>query len=146
MSDTQHRLFTWSWRAALDYDGDDIVLVRISVGKPKWLHPAVASAFPYIAELAPQGCFHLKADDAFRGCYLKRLADFGAERIERRFQTLRDRTGGLPLVLLCYENHPSQCHRGDFAEWWLKQTGELVPEFAPRTTRDRPAPPAPGLF
>lgn len=32
----------------------DIVLVRISLGKPKWLSNDVAEQFPYISELAPQ--------------------------------------------------------------------------------------------
>lgn len=136
------RIFTWNWREALNYEGDDIVLVRISLGKPKWLNAAVAEQMPYIGELAPQGCFHLKSDAAFRGCYLKRLSGYGAERIERRFLKLIELHGGLPLVLLCYEPHPSQCHRGDFAEWWHEQTGELVPEFNPEMTTRQPAEPS----
>ena len=135
------RIYTWSWKRALAYEGDDVVLVRISLGKPKWISQRVADAIPYIPELAPQGCFHLKADAAFRGCYLKRLAKTGVERIEQQIQRIRRANEDRPLVLLCYEDHPSQCHRGDFAAWWLKQTGELVPEFEPATTTEQPVKP-----
>lgn len=140
------RLYTWSWKRALDYDGDDVVLVRISLGKPKWLAPRIASEFPYIPELAPAGGFNIKDAAEFRNFYWERLDRFGVERIEQKFAELLARSEGRPLVLLCYERKREDCHRYDFAVWWERQTGERVPEFDAQEPEPAQAEPAAPLF
>ena len=103
--------------------------MRTSLGKPKWLAPAVADAIPYLKDLAPVGLFQVRDPDEFRRRYCERLGRIGVERIERRFHELIDANDGKPLVLLCFERHRQDCHRGDFAAWWEERTGEVVPEF-----------------
>jgi len=126
---TGHRLYTWSWRAALDTDLAGITLVRISLGRPKWVATDRIEAIPYISELAPVGrLFHLEGDE-FELRYREHLDAVGVERIDRRFRDVASAYGEQPLVLLCFEKSPADCHRGSFARWWQERTGELVPEF-----------------
>jgi hypothetical protein len=124
------RLYTWAWGPALKHEGDDITLVRISLGTPRWA-ARVAAGLPYIEELAPAGCFKIRDIEGFRRCYFERLERAGVEQIQERFQELIDEHDGRPLVLLCFEKARKDCHRGDFAEWWLQRTGERIDEFDP---------------
>lgn len=126
------RLYTWSFRDALAAQLEGVVLVRISLGKPRWASRGVANAMPYIEELAPRGMFHVDDPSEFRRLYRERLDGFGPELLVRRFRELADAHDGLPLlplVLLCFERDRRDCHRGDFAEWWQERTGQAVPEF-----------------
>lgn len=61
-------VFTWSFREALACS-DEIVVVRISIGKPKWLPPADAAAIPFVNELAPFGAFQIEDDAEFERVY-----------------------------------------------------------------------------
>jgi len=128
-SGSRPRLSTWYFRAALKANPEGVVLIRISLGKPRWLNPRVAAAMPYIEELAPAGLFHVEDDAEFDRRYRDRLDGFGVELLERRFAEVAQANGGRPLVLLCFERDRRDCHRGMFAQWWLEQTGEIVPEF-----------------
>jgi hypothetical protein len=139
------RLYTWHWRAALAEDrSDELVLVRISLGKPRWISPQIAAAIPYVSDLAPYGIFTKDRDvplDEFERLYRIRLNSKGVDVIEQQFRHLREANGDLPLALLCYEATPDQCHRGMFATWWLEQTGEVIPEYRPESpASDDPEP------
>ncbi len=49
-------LFTWFWKDALKYEGDDVVLVRTSIGSPRWVPKEVTGAMEAMHELMPYGC------------------------------------------------------------------------------------------
>jgi hypothetical protein len=144
------RLYTWSWRNAAAYKGGDVELVRISIGRPRFMAAQRVNEIPYMPELAPLGgLFHIEDAAEFRTAYWERLDGLGVARIEARFARLLEQSEGRPLVLLCYEHDPKDCHRSDFAVWWEKETGERVPEFAPAPEQDQPQavePPADPLF
>lgn len=123
------RLFTWSWRAALDAEPLGVTLVRISLGRPKWVPTSRTATIPYIAGLAPAGTLFDLEGEEFEQRYRARLDGFGVERVERRFREVADSYSGRPLVLLCFEKSPGDCHRSSFARWWQERTGEVVPEY-----------------
>ena len=128
------RLYTGSWRKLAAYERAGLVPVRTSVGLPKWLPDTQARSYDYLPELAPTGgLFQVDDPVEFAARYRERLVSIGVERIEQRLQALAGQHDGRPLVLLCFEADPADCHRGDFADWWLARTGEVVPEY--RSTR-----------
>lgn len=141
------RLWTWYWKAALAHDvSEQLVLVRISLGKPRWLRSEIANEIPYISQLAPLGLLKIEDTGEFARRYRRRLDRIGADVINTRFEQLRDLHDGLPLALLCFEHNPADCHRTTFAEWWREQTGEVVPErpvHAPRPARAAASEPKP---
>ena len=126
MSD-RPRLFTSSYRAALASD-EALVVVRISIGKPKWLAPATADAMPFVSELAPFGAFHIEDAETFERVYRERLDRAGVGRIEARLCAIAEPRPGVPLALCCFEPGAADCHRSSWSRWWLEQTGEAVPE------------------
>ena len=130
------RIFTWAYREALAGD-DELVVVRISIGKPKWLAPATADAMPFVSELAPYGTFHIEDAEAFERAYRERLDRKGVDRIEGRFQAIMRQRPGVPLVVCCFERDPAVCHRSSFARWWLERTGEVIPEYRTQGSRLR---------
>ena len=123
------RLFTSSYRQALASE-EELVVVRISIGKPKWLAPAVADTMPFVRELAPFGAFHIEDAKTFERLYRERLDEKGVARIESRFQAIARQRPGVPLALCCFERDPADCHRSSFARWWLERTGEVMPEHS----------------
>ena len=106
-----------------------VTLVRISVGRPRWAHPARTAAIPYISELAPVGHLFDLAGPEFDRAYRARLDQIGVDRIERRFRNVAAAHGGRPLILLCFERDRADCHRGTFAMWWRERTGEVIREL-----------------
>jgi hypothetical protein len=64
----------------------------------------------------------------FDAAYGVHIDAVGVPAIERRFRDISDRRGS-PLVLLCFEADPADCHRSTFGRWWLDRTGEAVPEY-----------------
>ena len=68
-------------------------------------------------------------DEEFVPRYRARLERDGAGAIQARFDKLHE-LYRRPLMLLCFEKDVAvePCHRRAFADWWLEQTGQLVPE------------------
>jgi hypothetical protein len=126
------RLFTGSWRRLDAYEHAGLVPVRISLGLPRWLPEQRARSYPYMSELAPAGIFHVEPIEEFTRLYVERLEAAGVARIDARFQAIAAAHDGRPLVLCCFEAERRDCHRGDFAAWWLQRTSEVVPEFEAR--------------
>jgi hypothetical protein len=126
-------LLTSSWPTLLRYlaDGDRLAFVPLgcSVGVPRsfpWARSLRAS------EITPYGLVGEAAKkltpDQWEARYLGRLERHGVDRIQTRFNDVFETYGGKPLVLLCWEASPVECHRGMFARWWQEQTGQHVPE------------------
>jgi len=108
----------------------DLVKVAITVGKPRW---PVGFEFVEFNWLAPYGrLFKINDRREFTVGYFEKMDGIGVDAIRKRLQEMSDQHGGKDLVLLCYENltKPDEwCHRQVFAEWWLRETGEVIEEL-----------------
>jgi hypothetical protein len=114
----------WSNRALADVDA---VKVSISRGQPEW---PVGFRYRRAMLLAPsRETFALKDDGAFEASYLAGLEEIGVERIAELLAKIRAEEGSRPLVLLCFEADPLDCHRATFARWWAARTGQEVKEL-----------------
>lgn len=128
-------LLTSHWRellAQLDPDLTErpaFTPVAVSVGVPRNLTWARTMR---CSEITPWGLVGAKARELtpqeWEARYLARLERNGVEAITARLQTLYTSYGNHPLVLLCWEPDPDDCHRGMFARWWEQQTKQKVPE------------------
>jgi Protein of unknown function, DUF488 len=102
--------------------------VRISLGIPRW---KLSWELPQcLWPLTPRGHYFHDPPEEFARKYLAQLEKVGAARLHEIFTSLT--TGEDPLVFLCFERDArsgDDCHRRQFADWWLVQTGEYVPEL-----------------
>lgn len=132
---------TCSWRGFRPEMG---VPVRITLGKPpRWFR----HEYEEVRLLAlPPRVFRLDDWDEFRRKYRHHLHRTTVPRMRRAFGEIAERHPGRPLVLLCFEADPSDCHRGLWSEWWTQQTGEHVPELRTHGEAKRPNAPQPSLF
>jgi hypothetical protein len=132
-------LHTCSWGALYRADRTglvdirtDIMPVRISRGGPRFW-PA-AKSFPVLRDLTPDGWMLSIAkddQDRFSKAYVAKLDRVGIDAIQAQLNGLLE-SYGRPLALCCFEPFGGPpCHRHEFARWWLDQTSELVPEWAP---------------
>jgi hypothetical protein len=112
------------WRPSM---GQAVVTSR---GLPRW-RLAEASKWPRCWMLAPARSLWGLPREEFRGRYFAQLEEHGAEVIARQLERTARQTGADRLVLLCFEPVVADCHRGDFAAWWLVTTGERVEELLP---------------
>jgi uncharacterized protein (DUF488 family) len=120
------RLFTsyWANRALAEVDA---VKVSISRGQPKW---QVGFRYRRAMLLAPsRETFALRDDAAFEASYLADLEEIGANRIRDLLLKISVEEGSRPLVLLCFEADPCQCHRSMFSRWWAAKTDQRVDEL-----------------
>ena len=114
--------------------------VRISLGTPKW--PLGFNLDAEMADLMPFGLLNkFERYEDFEAAYFARLKQKGVQRILSQLQ--RFERLGKDVVLLCYEDirkGPDYwCHRRTFADWWLKNTGEAIPElFDPTPDPSKP--------
>lgn len=125
-----YRLFTSNYKK---FTPDMGVPVKISNGRPKF---ALSYDLRLQAPLLYPDWAWMKWPVAkFREAYWKRLDGFGLYAIEDLFRDIvaeNARITGIPddrLVLMCFEQKTKDCHRGDFAMWYEKVTGELIPEL-----------------
>jgi hypothetical protein len=104
----------------------DAVKVSISRGDGRGAGFRYRKAWP----LAPsRETFALRGGEAFDKSYLRQLDSEGVGKIRDLLGKLSDEAGGKPLVLLCHEKNPADCHRSTFAAWWEEKTGQRVPEL-----------------
>ena len=78
----------------------------------------------------PRELFNVYDRNVFTAPYMAHLDSVGLERISAQIQKYVEY--GKDVVLCCYEDVrlPDEwCHRLVFAEWWLKKTGEVIPEL-----------------
>jgi hypothetical protein len=120
------QMFTsyWSNRTLAEVDA---VKVSISRGQPKW---PVIFQYRRATLLAPsRETFALREDAVFESSYLAGLEEIGVERIIDLLTKICAEEGSRPLVLLCFEVDPADCHRATFARWWATWTGQVVKEL-----------------
>lgn len=114
--------------------------VRISLGTPKW--PIGYNLDAEMKDLMPFGLLgKFERYEDFERAYFDRLNQKGVQRILSQLQ--RFERLGKDVVLLCYEDirkgPDDWCHRRTFADWWLKNTGEAIPElFDPTPDPSKP--------
>jgi hypothetical protein len=107
------------------------VPVRTSNGTPKWLSAPMASAESLMPSrwLLYGGGADLPPDE-WKQSYMDRLTrhyDEVVDDLNRLAAEYPDR----PLVFLCFEDKPSDCHRSMIAEWMHDRWGIDVPELTP---------------
>jgi hypothetical protein len=124
-------LLTSYWTAVHNYnqarttdETPAFVPVSISVGSPRFMPSA---GIPKIGALAPYGLMKIKSDDEFYAHYRMRLEQSGVDGLQWEFDRIFE-TYQRPLVLLCFERNPADCHRRFFATWWKDKTGQEIPE------------------
>lgn len=98
--------------------------VSIAVALPKYQLGYEVGELPIIS---PRGVFGRFEGEDYKREYFRRLDGFGKERIARELERVKGNKEN--LVLLCHEKDASVCHRRMFAEWWEKETGEVINEF-----------------
>ena len=114
--------------------------VRISLGTPKW--PIGYNLDAEMKDLMPFGLLgKFERYEDFERAYFERLDQKGVQRILSQLQ--RFERLGKDVVLLCYEDirkgPDDWCHRRTIADWWLKNTGEAIPElFDPTPDPSKP--------
>jgi len=105
------------------------VPVRTSLGRPRWWKTPIPEA-AFVSEITPRGWYFHATEDDFLEAYTAQLDRYGPEAIQARFTAIAAEFGE-PLVLLCFEQLQTgaECHRTDFRLWWLRQTGQDIPEL-----------------
>ena len=103
--------------------------VPICLWLPKYKPPYPLQ--PTIRPLAPKANYLRAPRPIYNDRYLGQLQALGAEKIgELLAKASQDER---PMALLCYEDlrKPDMwCHRRLFADWYLGQTGQDIPELA----------------
>ena len=100
------------------------VAVRTSVGTPRgWTGP-----LEHIRRITPYGAF---GHDDWRERYEARLDRIDAAELAQRFADVSTRHDGRPLVLLCFEKDPADCHRSVLAAWLAEHGLGPVREVGP---------------
>ncbi len=100
--------------------------VGISRGTPRF---RVGYRYKLMSELAPsREAFGLDDPREFEAAYRAGLEELGLEAILGKLAKISQESGGLPLILLCYEADPADCHRG-IAASWLRERGVEIREL-----------------
>lgn len=127
-------LFTSRWQNR-ELSRLPVVPVGISRGVPRF---PLRYRYRRLPDLYPDGWMLGIEDDArFNEAYRKKLDRLGVDRIGAQLRTISEEEGGRPLVLLCYEADPGQCHRGTFARWWEARAGQAVEELPAVVSHNR---------
>jgi len=120
-------LFTSRW-ASKDLAHRACQPVGISRGTPKF---RTGYRYKLARELAPsREAFGLADPQEFEAAYRAGLEEIGLDAILGKLEGISKESGGLPLVLLCFEALPANCHRGLLAKW-LREHGVEIRELAP---------------
>lgn len=110
--------------------------VQASNGKPRYkvkydLNYAVREVYPAWALVRGN-----KPHAEFKAAYQAGLDQIGVDAIASRFRAIATAEDEPRLVLLCFEDlskgADNWCHRSMFAEWWTRQTGDVVRELGPQ--------------
>lgn len=113
-------------------DGARHLIVQTSVGVPRF------GAFPEweMDSIKPPKEILGMAEADYVKAYLAQLERIGVEAIRNELQELEAEAAktGREVVLCCFESLKKSgqfCHRRIFADWWQRQTGEVIPELKP---------------
>jgi hypothetical protein len=128
-------LYTSCWQN-FDLAGLDVIPVGISRGVPRG---ALAKRLPYryrrLMDLAPPRDLFKDwiagtiSPDEYTRVYRTHLDSLGPEEVVAQLEKKCTDNGGRPLVLLCWCPPGEFCHRRLWADWYLENTGQGVPEL-----------------
>lgn len=119
-------LYTSYWRSPLLAEVE-AEKVSISRGDAKF---GLGFRYRKLWLLCPGKATFSLADAAdFERAYLAGFEEAGVDRIDGLLRGLSVDAGGKPLILLCYERSPQECHRSMFARFWQEKTGQEVAEL-----------------
>lgn len=136
-------LYTSYWNSPL-LESVDAVKVSTSRGEPKRRLP-----FRYrkLWSLCPsRETFQTENAENFEESYLNDLEASSLERIMDDLERISTKHGGRPLILLCHEKNPAECHRSRLAAWLEEQAGLEVPELKHGMLPEREDATTPKLF
>lgn len=105
-----------------------LLAVPICLWTPRW--PLKYETTKPLRSLAPKQSYLRAPRDEYTKLYLDGLAALSVDYIHCLFEALPQ--DGRPVALLCYEDLRKPelwCHRRLFADWWLSETGEDIPEL-----------------
>lgn len=135
------KLVTSYYARALKLPKDKFFVVRTSIGAPRW-----GQADGDLLELAPTRDMLDLEETPYRRKYVSLLKKVGVDAIRNELSRLSKKAAGRTLVLCCFESLSEEnvedgqfCHRRIFADWWEKQTGEVIPEYLPPAPSRPPA-------
>lgn len=77
---------------------------------------------------APWGLKDIASDEEFARRYRARLHRY-TPRILGQLEEMRAQYPGVPLILMCFERRPADCHRAVLAKWLEQRLGTSVPEY-----------------
>ena len=100
------------------------VAVRTSVGSPRWWE----GDLEHIRRISPYGVFGEAEGAEYERRYIERLDQIDLESLAQRFAEISARHDSRPLVLLCFERDPADCHRSMLARWLEARGFGPVPE------------------
>lgn len=104
--------------------------LRTTVGAPRF---RLKYELSYKLEQATPRYSMLKLPrDEYERRYRAILDGHGVPELLRASKAISEVTGEERLVLLCFDDLRKPgvwCHRTMFAQWWLDNTGEIVPEL-----------------
>ena len=106
--------------------------VVTSLGTPKWMPEA--RTWPKLWPACPRWSYFKASFDEFDRAFIAQLERYGARAIAARMAEIARDAFAEPsdrLVLLCWEADSERCHRGLFAAWWFRATGERIEELDP---------------
>ena len=136
------RLYTSRW-ANRDLAHLRCLPVGISRGTPKF---KTGYRYRLLRELAPsREAFGLDDPEEFAAAYRAGLEEIGLDAIMMKLERITEESGNLPLVLLCYEADPADCHRGLLLAW-LREQGVEIAELEPGMLAKKPDAPQLALF
>lgn len=100
-----------------------IIPVSIARWSPRWYSGMKLTALAPLPDML--------RDDITREQYIRQYNDRVLARLDpgKVVKALWGMTGGRDCALLCYEKPGDFCHRRLLADWMLKRTGLLIPEF-----------------
>lgn len=107
--------------------GFEGLAIRASLGMPKWI--GEAADWPFLPELAPRWSYFRAEPDEFEKRYLAQMEAHGARYLARRLHETGRLYRASRIVVCCFEADRDDCHRGLWADWWTRTTGEVVDEI-----------------
>ena len=113
-------------------DAKKYLVVQTSIGAPRF---GTMPEWYMETMMPPEAILGLQVTP-YTEAYIAHLEKQGVEQFKNEFVELEAEAAktGREVVLCCFESLKKEgqfCHRRIFADWWLRQTGEVIPELTP---------------
>lgn len=105
-----------------------LVPVQIASKPPMYYRREQHAQLKKVLELAPDRPTLLWPQERFHAAYIERIETHAAEAFAKLADLARGNEGKR-LVLMCFEERATKCHRSEFSAWALERFGLVVPEL-----------------